>query len=279
MAGRGLSRPFRNAEKGGGDNEGFSAAVSMQLAHSAAESCFARISGEYTALVRRRISASRTQSSESSSDLARPLNTWRTLNAWRGSQGKQNAPHGRGRGCRTDLHFEVFADLERVFRPFCSKCPLQQTARPLRSDSLEIHRSYRLDCAHSLCPSCPSLELALQDATPQQRVTASTHARPATRVRGSSHATNAAVQVLGQRMCGTWAAHVIAGPRAPRALFHTQTLLPASSACPHQRSPRCKGLRKPLLFELAHWLCRKKLDQALIKLLARKAKACREGRE
>ena len=66
MAGRGLSRPFRNAEKGGGDNEGFSAAVSIQLAHSAAESCFARISGEYTALVRRRISASRTQSSESS---------------------------------------------------------------------------------------------------------------------------------------------------------------------------------------------------------------------
>ena len=106
------------------------------------------------------------------------------------------------------------------------------------------------------------------------------HTRP-TRHEGarSSHATNAAVQVLGQRRCGTWAAHVIAGPRAPRALFHTQTLLPASSACPHQRSPRCKGLRKPLLFELAHWLCRKKLDQALIKLLARKAKACREGRE
>ena len=203
MAGQGLSRPFRNAEKGGGDKEGFRASVSMQSAHSAAESCFARISGEYTALMRRRISASRTQSSESSSDLARPLNTWRTLNAWRGSQGKQNAPHGRGRGCRTDLHFEVFADLERVFRPFCSKCPLQQTARPLRSDSLEIHRSYRLDCAHSLCPSCPSLELALQDATPQQMVTASTHAHPATRVRGSSHATNAAVQVLGRRMCGT----------------------------------------------------------------------------
>ena len=83
------------------------------------------------------------------------------------------------------------------------------------------------------------------------------HTRP-TRHEGarSSHATNAAVQVLGQRMCGTWAAHVIAGPRAPRALFHTQTLLPASSACPHQRSPRCKGLRMPLL-------CRKKLDHLL----------------
>ena len=70
------------------------------------------------------------------------------------------------------------------------------------------------------------------------------HTRP-TRHEGarSSHATNAAVQVLGQRMCGTWAAHVIAGPRAPRALFHTQTLLPASSACPHHSEARAAAAK------------------------------------
>ena len=185
-------------------------------------------------------------------------------------QAKRSARQGQG-GCRRDLHFEVFADLERVFRPFCSKRPLQQTARPLRSDSLEIHRSHRLDCAHSLCFSCPSLELALQDATPQQRVTTSTHARPATRVRGSSHATNAAVQVLGQRRCGTWAAHVIAGPRAPRALFHTQTLLPASSACPHHSEARAAKACECLCCSS----CAEK-NQKLDHLLVQAQAACQE---
>ena len=108
------------------------------------------------------------------------------------------------------------------------------------------------------------------------------HTRP-TRHEGarSSHATNAAVQVLGQRMCGTWAAHVIAGPRAPRALFHTQTLLPASSACPHHSEARAAAAKacECLLFTSSLFeLCRKKLDHLLLhKLLARKG--CREGRE